>query len=189
MPRRIKGKPVKYESPRGQPNRVYFPPGIFAALESVETDLLLTEGEKKSLAANQFGFPCLGLVGVYGWKDGRADRLLPDLERINWHARKVYIGFDSDITDKAEVQEAEARLAAHLMARGADVRCVRLPAGPVGDDGKPAKVGRFPRRARPRWTLQVALRSNRAAHRLSRRGLGRRSHNGPRARGGRHCRG
>jgi len=30
--RKIKGKPVKYESPRGEPNRIYIPPGAARAL-------------------------------------------------------------------------------------------------------------------------------------------------------------
>ena len=56
------------------------------------------------------------------WKDGRGDRLLPELERVAWQGRKVYIAFDSDVADKAEIQEAEARLAAHLVRRGAVVK-------------------------------------------------------------------
>src|SRR5262249_31496201 len=62
-PRRIRDKPVKYESPKGQPNRIYLPPGVAPILDSPQSELLLTEGEKKSLAATQAGFSCVGLVG------------------------------------------------------------------------------------------------------------------------------
>jgi hypothetical protein len=62
------GKPVKYESPRDVPNRAYFPPETLPALSDPSAPLLLTEGEKKAAAADQEGFPCIGLVGVWGWQ-------------------------------------------------------------------------------------------------------------------------
>lgn len=140
-PRTIKGKPVKYESPRGQSNQVYLPPGVAAVLASPAQELLLTEGEKKALAATQTGFPCIGLVGVYGWKQGKKENFLPALDRVAWNNRAVYIVFDSDLPDKPEVQDAENRLAAQLTQRGAKVRCARIPSGPAGPDGAPVKQG------------------------------------------------
>jgi putative DNA primase/helicase len=140
-PRTIGGKPVKYESPSGEPNHIYLPPGVARALDDATAELLVTEGEKKALAATQAGFPCIGLVGVWGWKEKRAEHLLPELERVAWQGRQVRIVFDSDIARKADVQLAEARLAKHLADRGAIVRCARLPDGPAGDDGQPCKMG------------------------------------------------
>ncbi len=140
-PRTSGGKPVKYESPRGKPNEIYLPPGVAAVLADPTRELLGTEGEKKALAATQAGFPCIGLVGVFGWKPGKKETLLPALERVAWQGRKVYIVFDSDIADNPNVQDAESRLAAHLANRGATVRVVRLPRGEPGADGKPTKQG------------------------------------------------
>ncbi len=142
-PRKERGKQttIKYESPKGRENEVYIPPRTVEVLERADVDLVVTEGEKKSLAADQFGFPCLGLVGCYGWKPKRADRLIGGMQRVAWNGRNVFIAFDSDIAEKEEVQNAESKLAAHLIARGAVVRCVRLPAGELDDDGKPVKVG------------------------------------------------
>lgn len=140
-PRKIKGKSVKYESPRGRTNQVYFPPGVVEVLERPDVELLITEGEKKSLKATQEGFACLGLVGVYGWKDGKSEQLLPALERIAWKGRNVFIAYDSDVTQNVDIQVAESRLAKHLTDLGAVVRVVRLPDGPPGDDGKPTKMG------------------------------------------------
>ena len=139
-PRTIGGKSAKYESPRGQPNQIYLPPGVPDVLPTNQ-ELLVTEGEKKALAATQAGFPCIGLVGVFGWKQGKKETLLPAMERIPWKGRAGYIVFDSDIATKPEVQDAECRLAAHLAARGATVKVVRLPQGEPGADGKPVKVG------------------------------------------------
>ncbi len=126
-PRMLKGKPVKYESPTGRSNEIFIPPGAFAAIDDSAAEMLVVEGEKKAAKADQEGFPCLGLVGVFGWKDGKAERLLPVLDRIAWKDRQVRIVFDSDITSNPNVQAAESRLAVQLMNRGADVRCVRLP--------------------------------------------------------------
>jgi putative DNA primase/helicase len=140
-PRSIGGKPVKYESPKGQPNQVYLPPGVVDVLPDPARELLITEGEKKSLSATQAGFPCIGLVGVYGFAPKGKMTLCAELERVAWRGRPVYIVFDSDIGSKPDVQEAEGRLAAHLTSRGARVRVVRLPDGEPGPDGKPVKVG------------------------------------------------
>jgi len=140
-PRQSGDKPVKYESPRDRTNEVYFPPGMNGATENPVVELLITEGEKKALAAKQFGFPSVGLVGVFGWKDGRSEALLPALERIAWNGRLVYIVFDSDAADKPEIQGAETRLAALLANKGAKVLVARLPNGPPSEDGKPTKMG------------------------------------------------
>jgi putative DNA primase/helicase len=105
------------------------PPSVAkGVIEGDYPELLVTEGEKKALKATQEGFPCIGLAGVFGWKDGKSERLFPTLQRIPWRGREVRIVFDSDIADKPEVQDGESRLAARLSALGARVKVVRLPA-------------------------------------------------------------
>ena len=140
-PRLSGGKPIKYESPKGQPNQIYLPPGVADVLADPKRAFLLTEGEKKALCLAQNGFPCIGLVGVLGWKEKGRESLLPALERIPWKDRLVYIVFDSDIATNEDVQSAEARLAVHLQNRGAKVKVCRIPEGPAGADGKPTKQG------------------------------------------------
>ena len=141
IPRLSKERPVKYESPVGRRNQVYFPPGVAELLADVGQAIIITEGEFKALASTQHGFACIGLVGVYGWKEKNRESLLPDMERIAWRDRTVYIAFDSDITEKPDVQDAEARLAAHLTNRGAIVKVVRIPSGPPDTKGKSTKFG------------------------------------------------
>jgi hypothetical protein len=154
-PRKDKdGKPIKYESPVGVGNRAYFPPGTIAALTDPSAPLIVTEGEKKAAKADQEGFACVGLVGVWGWpkprpegKDGEktgARELIDDLDAIVWTGRKVYVVFDSDVADKPGVLWAEWSLAKVLEGRGATVLVVRLPkdagTNAVRPEG-PAKVG------------------------------------------------
>ena len=145
-PRSAGGKPVKYESPAGTANRAYFPPGTRAVLADPTVPLVITEGEKKAAKADQDGFPCVGLVGVYGFQkkrkkapDGTADgprELIPDLAAVAWIGRSVTIAYDSDAADNPQVRTAEGHLAEVLTAAGATVRVVRLPGRPDG-----AKVG------------------------------------------------
>ena len=93
-------------------------------LQQPQVQLLITEGEKKSLKATQEGYPCIGLVGVFGWKQKGSERLLPALERIAWRGRNVFVAFDSDVARNESVQAAESRLAQRLADLGAIVpRC------------------------------------------------------------------
>lgn len=150
-PRTKDSKAVKYESPKGKSNRAYFPPGTIAALTDSIVPLLVTEGEKKALAADQHGLPCIGLTGVYGWqkkreKDAKGKpvgprELIDDLEAVAWNDRSVYIVYDSDAARTDKVRRAEAIFAGLLIEHGSKVFVVRLPEGPLGDDGTPAKVG------------------------------------------------
>jgi hypothetical protein len=145
-----KGKPIKYESPVGKPNRSYFPQDMAPSLADPSIPVIITEGEKKALRAALAGFACIGLVGVWGWQqkrqkdgDGRGvgeRKLIPDLDSVNWSGRRVYIIFDSDAAQKPEVQSAETALAEVLLQRGAEVRVVRLPEA-TDSDGSPVKVG------------------------------------------------
>ncbi len=152
-PRKAKedAKPIKYESPKGASNRAFFPPATLGALIDASRPLFITEGEKKATKADQEGFPCIGLVGVYGWQrkrsrnaNGKAEgerELIPDLASIPWQGRNVCLCFDSDAAENANVRLAEWHLAATLSRHRAQVKVVRLPPGPADADGKPSKVG------------------------------------------------
>ena len=137
------GKPQKYESPLKSGNHVYIPPAARAAVKDVSAAIILTEGEKKSLAATQCSSPTLGLSGVWNWtlkrpKNPKTRRgigprkLIDDLERIAWQGRKVTIIFDSDLKDKPDVQWARWHFSQVLAKRGAEMRVVDLPGGPEG---------------------------------------------------------
>lgn len=132
----IKGKSAKYLSPSGAPVRVYFPPGTHRQIADGAVEILITEGEKKSLAATQAGFCCIGLSGVDCWHRKKSTALLPDLDNVQLVGRTVHIVFDSDAANNSRIRENESQLATALQRQGAVVKVVRLPAGLDG-----AKVG------------------------------------------------
>ena len=66
------GKACKYESPRGSSNFAFIPPSTRTALKDSSIPLVLTEGEKKAAKADQEGFACVGLTGVWSWHKKRA---------------------------------------------------------------------------------------------------------------------
>lgn len=123
-----KKKPLRYIQPKGIPPYAYFPrcqrvswPEILA---DPNTPIGITEGEFKALAACICGFPTIALGGVYNFT--REGALLPELERIAWEGRRVFIVFDSDKEEKSDVLMAE-RLCAELVKRGAIPHLMRLP--------------------------------------------------------------
>lgn len=141
--RKKDGKCIKYEGPAGKPNRAYIPRCTRAKLADPTVPVLFVEGEKKCAAADQHGFACIGLPGVWSWQQKRRKdeqgrgtgprQLLPELAAVNWTGRTVTVMFDSDIAEKEAVQWAEWHLCEALRAAGAVVRVARLPNGAVGD--------------------------------------------------------
>ena len=129
---------IKYLSPKkemGFGNKPYILPQVKKLLEKYNPDkpIFITEGEKKAAKATLEGFPCVGLSGAWNFKDSE-NEFLPELDECMWKDRTVYIVFDSDISDKHSVKQAEIRLAINLINRGAIALSVRLPRDE--DEGK-----------------------------------------------------
>lgn len=127
---------IKYLSPKketGLGNKPYILPEVEKLLETYNPDkpIFITEGEKKAAKATIDGFPCIGLSGVWCFKNSEND-FLPELDRYFWKGRSIYIVFDSDTSTKHGVRHAELRLAIELINRGAKVFIVRLPGGQDG---------------------------------------------------------
>lgn len=143
------GKPIKYEQPADEPMALYVPPSVREVLPDPAVDLLLVEGEKKTLAGASRGLACVGLFGVWCWRGTNefggtaalgdfdsipfSGRLNRDGRRAGRFRRKVYICFDSDVMTKPEVQRALVRFKAFLESRGAEVWIIYLPDGPNGE--------------------------------------------------------
>lgn len=123
----------KYTQPFDSLPHAYFPPG-FVEWPKLLTDaavaLTITEGELKAACATKNGFPTVGLGGVWLFMSKRHGYLglLPELERVTWEDRRVNVAFDSDIVEKPDVVKALRALTARLVARGARVFRVDVPA-------------------------------------------------------------
>lgn len=140
-PRRAQGfvraKQLRYSQPPGSGVRAYFPPCLdwLAIAFDAKEPVIVTEGEKKALAASLAGFPTIALGGVWSFSVARTPDLLPELAEFAWNGREVYICFDSDAVTNPNVLAAEARLVEELQRkRGARCFLVRLPA--PGDGSK-----------------------------------------------------
>ena len=120
------GKPAKYLSRRDGGLRAYIPPHTFEALKDRSRRVLITEGEKKAAKADQEGFPCIGLGGMYGFRD-REHVFLPDLEALTWNGRDVLVVPDSDVQTNSGVRDAVWELGWQVLCRGANPAVVVLP--------------------------------------------------------------
>jgi putative DNA primase/helicase len=139
----------KYLSPPGARNLLYFAPDTPPnALHNIELPVLITEGEKKTLAlsrlalldvSNAARFLPIGIPGVWNWRGkvgkttneigSRCDVVgpIPDLDRLSWQDRSVIIVFDANVNTNPSVANARRQLAKELAKRRASVRLVDLP--------------------------------------------------------------
>jgi hypothetical protein len=134
-PRIAGGKPLKYETPAGAHMAVDVPPQVRPWLTDPARPLFITEGARKADAAVSRGLAAIALLGVWSWRGtgpqgGKA--ALSDWEAIALKGRRVYLAFDSDVTEKRAVRCALARLKSFLEGRGADVRVIYLEPGDGG---------------------------------------------------------
>ncbi len=134
-----KGKPVKYETPRGTTNHIDCPPSCQKQLADPAVTLWITEGVKKADALASQGECVVDMTGVWNW---RAKNNLggitasPDFDSIALNDRKVFLAFDSDYATNPSVAQAVKRLAKFLKGKKANVSIVLLP---TGNDG--SKIG------------------------------------------------
>lgn len=108
----------------------YFPKTIewMEVADTVDTPILITEGELKAAAGAKDGWATIGLGGVWNFRSSSQGQFfLPELEKITWVRRTVYIVFDSDFSEKPGVCFAINALSEELMERGALPYVVLLP--------------------------------------------------------------
>lgn len=126
------GRPVKYEIAKGDSLCIDVPPASRPLLSDYTLPLWITEGAKKADAAASHDLCCINLMGVWGWRrkseEGTESRPLDDWKYINLRHRRVYIAFDSDVTQKPAVKQAMNQLRHFLQSQGAIVKTIYLPA-------------------------------------------------------------
>lgn len=138
----------KYTQPAGAKPRFYFPatPPKKLTWRDVASDpakkIIFTEGEFKAAKAMLEGFHCIGLGGVWNWKDkDRANGVIADFDLLKWERRPVYLVFDSDSFQNSQVAKALQALARELSRRGAIPIIAPLP--DVYSDGRKTGVDDF----------------------------------------------
>ena len=102
-----KGRPVKYETPKGQRNALHVPPGVEDKLGDPNVWLWVVEGFKKADCAAAKGFCAVALSGVWNWKYTNVDGgkvPLADWDLIALNGRVVVIAYDSDIRHNRSVR-------------------------------------------------------------------------------------
>jgi len=109
----------KYSQPPKTSARLYVP------LPVGDGDLVIAEGEKKTLAALQQGLNAVGIGGVWNWINH--GRPIDDLEKISWEGRGATIIPDSDVFFRKDLMQAIYALGQELRRLGAAVRVARIP--------------------------------------------------------------
>lgn len=128
-------KPQRYDQlPVMQ--EAYYPPILKTSWREIAKDsecaVGITEGELKAASACSHGIPVFALGGVYSFmSQKRGIALLPSMQEFDWKGRVVWITYDNDVADKAEVMEAQRRITQALLAEGALVKYAPIPPGPA----------------------------------------------------------
>lgn len=119
----------KYIRPKDETSRLFKP--LHLAPETLNNPneyIIITEGEKKALKAVQEGFNCIALGGVWCWRSRKTeDGLIPDIHKIKWKNKEVFLCFDNDIYYKTQVLNALRALTYQLQDFGAIVKNIELP--------------------------------------------------------------
>ncbi len=129
---------AKYVRTRGvKPAPPYLPPNLYSSerrLLDASLPKIITEGEKKALAACAIGLSCIAVPGVDNWRRGAGTKHLhPLLKRVAAEGPDLFLCYDSDrSTNITGVRRAEREFSQALASAGAAVYVIRLPNGPGG---------------------------------------------------------
>jgi hypothetical protein len=130
-----KGKPIKYETPKGATNRLDCPPACQKRLADPRVPLWITEGVKKGDALASLGECVIDLTGIWNWRAKNSFggiTVSSDFDSIALNDRQVYLAPDSDYATNPSVSQAVRRLAEFLKRKKANISIVLLPPGNNG---------------------------------------------------------
>ena len=117
---------IKYLSPKDGGQHAYIPPSAHRAILNEGWPVILTEGEKKAVAACDAGRQMIGLCGNYGYL-GRDGDLLSELARYTGVQKQWYAVWDDDASGNPDFVKATQRLADLLAQYGCELKVVILP--------------------------------------------------------------
>lgn len=118
------GHKIKYLQRKKSGVHLYIPPSVQTRLLNQTDVLYITEGEKKALKGSQEGICCVGIGGVWNWKEG--DELMSEIKQLPLIDRSVVLIPDSDFNQNAQVVAAMKGLGTELEKLGAKVRLICL---------------------------------------------------------------
>jgi len=127
-----KGRPIKYETPKGATNRLDCPPVCRSNLSNPGIPLWITEGVKKADALASLGECVIDITGVWNWRAKNnfgGITVSSDFDSIALNDRQVYLAPDSDYATNPSVSQAFMRLGEFLKRKKANVSMVLLPMG------------------------------------------------------------
>ncbi len=117
----------KYIRPKGETSRLFRPLDLATdSLNRAEEYIIVCEGEKKAIKAVQEGFNCIAVAGVWCFRGKTKDGLIPDMHKINWKKKTVYLCFDTDVKEKPQVKKALCAFVEQLQELGAIVKDLDL---------------------------------------------------------------
>lgn len=135
-----KGKPRKYETPRGARLSLDVHPAVQPLLNDPAVALWITEGVKKGDALASQGCCAVALMGgVWGWRGTNAmggKTALADWDHIALNARDIYIVYDNDVMRNPSVRSALEALCNFLRHKHGTPHLILLPedANKIGVD-------------------------------------------------------
>jgi len=115
---------MKYARPPKTGARLYIPFPINAG------EIVVCEGEKKTLAAYQAGLNAVGIGGVWNWLS--SGEPISDLNLIEWDGREVTIIPDSDVFERVDLLRAIYALGRELQSLGGAIVYVAQIPQPSG---------------------------------------------------------
>ncbi len=123
------GKAQKFGQPARSGVHLYIPAGVQEVLDDSTRIFYVVEGEVKALALTQAGYPCVGLGGIWNFREKATpeEGLLPALETLHWADRAVYLVPDSDGWTNEHVTCAVFAFARLIEKRGGTPLVVKLP--------------------------------------------------------------
>lgn len=125
-----KGKPIKYETPKGATNRLDCPPSCQKHMADPNVPLWITEGVKKGDALASQEECVIDLTGIWNWRAKNSFggiTISSDFDSVALNNRLVYLAPDSDYATNPGVSQAVKRLAEYLKRKKANASIVLLP--------------------------------------------------------------
>ena len=110
---------MKYAQPEKTTARLYLSCSV------VVGDLVITGGEKKTLAAHQAGLNAVGIGGLWNWLSHGEP--IDDLNLISWDSRTCTIIPDSGAFERPDLMRAVYALGCELKDRGLGVYVAQIP--------------------------------------------------------------